>query len=170
MGPGCNFAQGVVMQGHAFIRLGRGVKVNDYVILQAGEGSELVIGDRVILSFGAIVMTGTLELDEGGHKYESHLYSTVVLEDGAWIGAGAIILDGVRVGARAVVGAGAVVAHDVPPRALVVGVPARVVRRLDAELDVDEVHSEILKAVCGEETDEEDEWLYAVAANLRRNR
>ena len=45
---------------------------------------------------------------------------------GASIGSGAVILCGVTVGARAVVGAGAVVTHDVPDDAVVVGVPARV--------------------------------------------
>jgi acetyltransferase-like isoleucine patch superfamily enzyme len=49
--------------------------------------------------------------------------------DGAWIGAGAIVLDGVTVGERAVVGAGAVVTRDVPACAVAVGVPARVVRQ-----------------------------------------
>ncbi len=49
--------------------------------------------------------------------------------DGAWIGAGAIVLDGVTVGERAVVGAGAVVTCDVPPLAVAVGVPARVIRQ-----------------------------------------
>jgi acetyltransferase-like isoleucine patch superfamily enzyme len=54
----------------------------------------------------------------------------IVVEDGAWIGAGAIVLDGVQVGVGAVVGAGAVVTRDVPPRTLVAGVPARLVRKL----------------------------------------
>jgi acetyltransferase-like isoleucine patch superfamily enzyme len=70
----------------------------------------------------------------------------IVVEDGAWIGAGAILLDGVRVGARAVVGAGAVVTRDVPPRTLVAGVPARVVRHLDAK---DGIKDSILKSVHG---------------------
>lgn len=52
----------------------------------------------------------------------------VVVEDGAWLGAGSIILDGVRVGEGAVVGAGAVVTRDVPPRTVAVGAPARVVK------------------------------------------
>jgi acetyltransferase-like isoleucine patch superfamily enzyme len=47
--------------------------------------------------------------------------------DGAWLGAGAKVLDGVEIGARAVVGAGAVVRESVPEGATVVGVPARVV-------------------------------------------
>lgn len=91
----------------------------------------------------------------------------IVVEDGAWIGAGAILLDGVRVGARAVVGAGAVVTQDVPPRTMVVGVPARVTRQLDAEQDTDDMRAEMLRVVRGDD-DSDDEWLRAVADNLRK--
>jgi hypothetical protein len=49
---------------------------------------------------------------------------------GAWIAAGAIVLQGVTVGEDAVVAAGAVVTKDVPPRTLVAGVPAQVIRAL----------------------------------------
>jgi acetyltransferase-like isoleucine patch superfamily enzyme len=49
----------------------------------------------------------------------------VVVDDGAWIGIGAIILKGVRIGRNARVGAGAVVTGDVPPHATFVGNPAR---------------------------------------------
>jgi acetyltransferase-like isoleucine patch superfamily enzyme len=52
------------------------------------------------------------------------------IEDNSWIGAGAIILDGVTVGRGSCIGAGAVVTHSVPPHSLAVGVPARVVRNL----------------------------------------
>ena len=45
----------------------------------------------------------------------------------AWIGAGARILDGTQIGEHAVIGAGAVVRDDVPPFAVAVGMPARVV-------------------------------------------
>ena len=47
--------------------------------------------------------------------------------DGAWIGAGAKILDGVTIGERAIVGAAAVVRENVPALAVTVGIPARVV-------------------------------------------
>jgi len=53
------------------------------------------------------------------------------VETGAIIGANVTLLPGVRIGAGALVGAGAVVVNDVPPRAVVVGNPARVVRGID---------------------------------------
>jgi acetyltransferase-like isoleucine patch superfamily enzyme len=51
------------------------------------------------------------------------------IEDGASLGSGSVILGGVTVGARAIVGAGAVVTRDVPPGATVAGVPARATAR-----------------------------------------
>lgn len=54
----------------------------------------------------------------------------VVIENDAWIGAGAMIMRGVRIGERSIVGAGAIVTRDVPDDVIVVGNPARVVRNL----------------------------------------
>ena len=51
----------------------------------------------------------------------------ITVGDGAWLGAGAKILDGVDIGANAVIGAGAIVRTSVPPKATAVGVPARIV-------------------------------------------
>jgi acetyltransferase-like isoleucine patch superfamily enzyme len=52
----------------------------------------------------------------------------IVIGDHAWLGVGAIVLNGVRIGEGAVVGAGSVVTEDVPDGAIAVGVPARVVK------------------------------------------
>ena len=54
---------------------------------------------------------------------------TVILGDDVWIGHGAILLPGVRIGTGGAVGAGAVVTRDVPPFTIVAGVPAKTIRR-----------------------------------------
>jgi maltose O-acetyltransferase len=55
----------------------------------------------------------------------------IVIEDNVWLGGGAILLPGVRIGRNAVVGAGAVVARSVPPNTVVAGNPARVIREIE---------------------------------------
>lgn len=55
---------------------------------------------------------------------------SVHIGDDVWIGTGAIILPGVKIGSRSIVAAGAVVNRDVPEDVLVAGVPARIVKRL----------------------------------------
>lgn len=55
----------------------------------------------------------------------------IVIEDNVWLGGGAILLPGVRIGRNAVVGAGAVVSHSVPANTVVAGNPARVIRELE---------------------------------------
>ena len=57
----------------------------------------------------------------------------VLIQKGAWIGAGAYIMPGVSVGKYAIVAAAAVVTKDVPDYAVVAGTPARVIRMLDPE-------------------------------------
>jgi acetyltransferase-like isoleucine patch superfamily enzyme len=52
----------------------------------------------------------------------------IIIEDDAWLGFGVIVLSGVHIGKGAVIGAGAVVTHDVPEGAVAVGSPARVVK------------------------------------------
>ena len=57
----------------------------------------------------------------------------IVVEDGVWIGCGAIILQGVTIGEGAVVAAGAVVNKDVIPKSIVGGVPAKLIRMIENE-------------------------------------
>ena len=81
---------------------------------------------------GSRVMIGThTSISSITHDYRSDaMWKTVVtkpvvIEDDVWIGSNAVILPGVTIGRGAVVGAGAVVTHDVAPKAIVIGVPAR---------------------------------------------
>ena len=58
-----------------------------------------------------------------------------MIEDDVWLGAGAIITDGVRVGKGAVVAAGAVVTSDVAPHTVVGGVPAKLIKTIDGSVN-----------------------------------
>ncbi len=60
-------------------------------------------------------------------RFQAGTYGPVTIEEDCWIGSHSVILKGVTVGAGAVVAAGAVVTRDVPPLAIVAGVPARVI-------------------------------------------
>ena len=64
----------------------------------------------------------------GGEKQEAISKGDIILEDDVWIGQRAMIMSGIRIGQGAVVAAGAVVTKDVPPYAIVGGVPAKVIR------------------------------------------
>ncbi len=64
------------------------------------------------------------------HDWTHSAMAPVRICEGAWIGARSIILKGVTIGAGAVVGMGSVVTHDVPPRSIVAGNPARLVREI----------------------------------------
>jgi acetyltransferase-like isoleucine patch superfamily enzyme len=129
MGEGSNICDDVLIAGPQNISLGSRVNLNERVVLQSCDGAAISIGDHVTLSYGAMILTGGYDQTKGIES-RVHQSSAVVVEDRAWIGAGAIILPGVTVGRGAVVAAGAVVAQDVAPETLVAGVPARFVKNV----------------------------------------
>lgn len=96
------------------IEIGICTNVQDGAILHGDPGKPTVLEDYVTIGHRAVI-------------HSAHI------EQGCLIGIGAIVLDGVRVGAGSIVGAGSVVTKDVPPRSLVVGVPAKRLRELADE-------------------------------------
>lgn len=81
----------------------------------------IVIGENTIIGYNVTILC---------HEFLPHEYRLGRVEIGSWvlIGANATILPGVRIGDGAIVGAGAVVTRDVPPGAVVAGVPARPIK------------------------------------------
>jgi acetyltransferase-like isoleucine patch superfamily enzyme len=90
----------------------------------------IVIEDDVVISFRVTVVVhdDARRMDAILPGQREGTVAPVVLRRGCYLGAGCLILPGVTVGERAVVGAGAVVTRDVPAGKVVVGVPARVTR------------------------------------------
>ena len=67
-----------------------------------------------------------------GCKYVRRTFALpVMIEDGCWIGGGVIILPGVTIGQKSVIGAGSVVTKDIPANSLAVGNPCRVIRKIN---------------------------------------
>jgi hypothetical protein len=98
--------------------------------IQAINGIE--IGENVRIGPGAKLISANHDPDD----FERHLPAEPIrIGDNCWIGAGAIVLPGVRLGNHVVVAAGAVVTRDVPADSLAAGVPARVVKSLTPRAD-----------------------------------
>jgi UDP-2-acetamido-3-amino-2,3-dideoxy-glucuronate N-acetyltransferase len=105
--------------------IGEACKISSHSFICTG----VEIEDEVFVGHGVLFVNDRFPratTEDGAPKNEDDwtLLQTVV-ERGASLGSGAIILGGVRIGARALVGAGAVVTRDVAPGAIVAGVPAR---------------------------------------------
>lgn len=126
---------------HARITAGKNCSINPMVYLQGN----IIMGNDVRIAPKASIIA------------ENHIHSDVLhpitqqgnyrrgitLEDDVWIGAGVCVVDGVRIGAHSIAGAGAVVTKDVPPYSIVGGNPARVLKNR-----VDTAFGEKLEQFC----------------------
>jgi len=135
-------------QSNQGIRIGDGVFIGRNTILSCKNGdieladganlgfncevfsaSRVAIGKSVLMAAYVYVVGGDHDFSDPSKPIldQPRTSAGVTIGAGAWLGAGAKILDGVTIGAHAVVGAGAVVKDDVPDNAVAVGIPARVV-------------------------------------------
>jgi acetyltransferase-like isoleucine patch superfamily enzyme len=91
--------------------------------------SRVQVGRNVLMAAYCYLIGGDHDFSDASRPVleQARKSAGITVGDGAWLGAGAKVLDGVAIGANAVIGAGAVVRESVPERATAVGVPARVV-------------------------------------------
>lgn len=142
-----------VVVNHGQMHIGERVQLNSTIAtleLVSGPGGTLTIGPRTLVNFGcSLVATERLEIGADCHigphtmmldndfhhveperRLERPPSRPIVIGANVWVGARSIIMAGVTIGSDSCVGAGSVVTSDVPPRTLVAGVPARVIKEL----------------------------------------
>lgn len=141
VGPGTRIWQfAIVLPG---ARIGSHCNICSHSFIE----NEVILGDRVTIKSGVQLWDGITIADDvfvgpnatftndkfPRSKTERQTMAQTQIETGASIGAGAVILPGIRIGRGAMVGAGAVVTRSVPSNAIVVGNPARIVGYVDAK-------------------------------------
>jgi maltose O-acetyltransferase len=110
------------------IRIGEDTFINyDCVFLDC---NRITIGRDVQIAPRVQIYTATHPLDAPTRRSKQEFALPVVIEDGVWLGGGAIVCPGVTIGENTVVGAGSVVTRDLPAKVLAVGNPCRVLRSL----------------------------------------
>ncbi|MCO6541962.1 2,3,4,5-tetrahydropyridine-2,6-dicarboxylate N-acetyltransferase [Bombilactobacillus bombi] len=114
--------QAVIMMG-AVINIGAEIGAGAMIDMNAVLGGRAIVGANAHIGAGA-VLAGVIEPASA---------QPVRIGAGALIGANAVVLEGVQVGAGAVVAAGAVVTQDVAAHSVVAGVPAKLIKKIDAK-------------------------------------
>jgi len=112
------------------------IKIGDNVLVMNGvrisSAKEIIIGDNCMLANFCYIMDSDWH-DIYNRNISPGKSASVILENNVWVGDSAIICKGVRIGENSIIGAGSVVREDVPPNAVVIGNPAKVVKYLDPE-------------------------------------
>jgi len=129
LGKGSSITSHVFIDHGYNVYIGSNTNVNQNVLIQASPDAKIVIGDAVHISFGAMLITASLNLENVEYA-QGHKANGVTVGDNVWIAAGAVILPGVKIGENSIVGAGAVVNHDVEPNTIAVGIPAKAICKL----------------------------------------
>ncbi|WP_115727572.1 sugar O-acetyltransferase [Actinomyces culturomici] len=131
--------------------LGEGAEIRPRLTVDYGEN--IFVGDRTFINFGLValdvarisigadcqigpnvqLLTPIHPVEPGPRRDRWESAKPIRIGDNVWLGGGVVVCPGVTIGSDSVIGAGAVVTKDVPPRSVAVGNPARVVRRIDED-------------------------------------
>ena len=143
------FASGLTLSGCRNMQLGDGVRLGRGCFVTAdngklelasrvaispcahvgADGGSISIGSQTAIGPGSVIRAANHRFDRLDMPImeQGHSYGVIVIEEDVWIGANCVITPDVRIGRGAIIGAGAVVTHDIPPFAIAGGVPARVI-------------------------------------------
>lgn len=114
------------------VKIGKKVFVNmDVKFVDDWKSGAITLEDEVSVATNAVFVASSNPNNSFlGRDYDVVKTAPIRIKRGSWIGAGAVIMPGITIGEGAIVGANAVVTHDVPDLTIVGGVPARTIRSL----------------------------------------
>jgi len=133
LGGMCYVTPGVTMQRSYGIKAGRNLAVNRGTFID-GKG-EVEIGDNVLIGPYVIITSAQHSFERADIPIvmQPEKKAKVTIGNDVWIGTHVIINPGVHIGDRVVIGAGSVVTHDVESYSVVVGIPAKTIKKLPTE-------------------------------------
>ncbi|MBB6502410.1 DapH/DapD/GlmU-related protein [Pedobacter cryoconitis] len=122
--------------------IGKNVQLNDYVHITAMYNVH--IGDNVLIASKVYISDtahGEYQSSSPSSPFEfpaerELVYDGVRIEDNVWLGDGVCVLPGVTIGFGSIIGANAVVNKDIPAMSIAVGIPAKVVKVFNSELNI----------------------------------
>ena len=116
----------IIIKGNTFI--------GHRTIIMGGGNGDISIGSDCDISSNVTIVSGTHEIDMINVRSAGKgIGKKIIIENGVWIGCGAIILGGVKIGFKSIIGAGAVVTRDIPPYSIAVGSPAKIIKTWNNE-------------------------------------
>lgn len=140
------------LRKNCYLSIGDSCHIGEGSLLDLAEGAEIIMEDNVLLfKYVFIVARNNIKIGKNSqiaefssirdfdHSFENinvpiivqgFKSEPIIIDEDVWIGRGAAILKGVRIGQHSVIGSNAVVTKDIPPLAVAAGAPARVFRKL----------------------------------------
>jgi acetyltransferase-like isoleucine patch superfamily enzyme len=118
----------VIIQGAGELTIGEGSYISSFCVI--GVNEEVNIGNDVMIADSVSIRDTDHQFGELSLpiKYQGITTAPIIIEDDVWIGYGAVITKGTTIGKGAIIGANAVVTKNVPPYAIVGGVPAKIIK------------------------------------------
>ncbi len=129
-----DFRPGSYAHFTSMISIGERVTIRPGTVLGADEKGQIIIEEDVLIGMNVHIYADNHNFDDPTRPISEQGYtaSDAILKKGAWIGANAIILPGVTIGQNSVVGGGSIVTKDVPDYCVVVGNPAKVIKKIES--------------------------------------
>lgn len=117
--------------GGRHVHFGKGVYANFNLTLV--DDSHIYVGDYVMFGPNVTLSAGTHPIHPGLREKQVQYNLPIVIGNNVWIGAGSVLLPGVRIGENTVIGAGSVVTKDIPANVVAVGCPCKVLREINED-------------------------------------